>query len=271
MWVQRAVLSFSDQTPKAAFHPQTLNILRRLKDYLQTLELILSLFPNPFKTSDPTLDPQTKTRIVAALADPNPQETVSSPRYFADILDALLTNIETKSRNYKKSSLQAVFLMNNYSYVLSALRTDLPNLAPGDYELRCEKGLAKWREVYLDGWKPVLEHLMDITYVSGGKVQGQLGRAQREVIKEKFKVGFPTKEMEINLTNNDPAELQHRIRNHACLLARPLGPGPHAPHRTVKGTSVPRFAHVRPILRQVPNHRILQEPGQVHPMGQGGG
>lgn len=154
------------------------------------------------KTTDPTLDPQTKIRVGSALCNPNlPQG--GSQLFFTEIITALISNIETKARSYRKPNLQSVFLMNNYQFIHVALRGELAGMVSADAVMRCEKGLAKNREVYLDGWKPLLEHLMDVTYVQGGKVQGQLGKSQRDVIKEKFKVGFDVSQRQHCLTSAD--------------------------------------------------------------------
>jgi hypothetical protein len=101
------------------------------------------------RTPDPTLDPTTKGKIVVALCDSN-LPTGSGPRFFAEIVEALLTNVETKARSYRKPYLQAMFYMNNYQFILSALRGELAGLVGDESEARCAKGLAKWREVYLD-------------------------------------------------------------------------------------------------------------------------
>ncbi|KAI9027967.1 Cullin repeat-like-containing domain protein [Hyaloraphidium curvatum] len=170
---------------------QTVSVLRRLLEYLPTVELLLTVFPDLYlRTSDPTADAGTKQKVAAALCDPSPppsQGGTRAGRFFDDVVDALLLNIQSKSRTYKRPGLSAVFLMNNHHFILRQLRASMLGVVRPETEGKCDKGLAKFRDAYLDSWKPLLEHLMDVTYVQGGKIQGQLSKPQRDAVKEKFR------------------------------------------------------------------------------------
>ncbi|TPX35775.1 hypothetical protein SmJEL517_g01873 [Synchytrium microbalum] len=143
----------------------TLTTLRRLLDYSQTVESLL----NPHGDS----------------ANGQPEAMY---KFFTEVLDALSSNLETKSKAYKKPMLSVVFLLNNYHYICKILRlTPLGDLLGRDVEVKFEKLLAKQKELYLTGWKPALECLMDTTFITGGKIEKTLSKQQRDVIKDKFK------------------------------------------------------------------------------------
>ena len=85
--------------------------------------------------------------------------------------------------------LSVVFLLNNYHYISKVLRqTTLGDLLGREIEIKFEKLLSKQKQLYIDGWRPALECLMDTTFITGGKIEKTLSKQQRDVIKDKFKV-----------------------------------------------------------------------------------
>ncbi|KAF9355141.1 exocyst complex component exo70 [Mortierella sp. NVP85] len=120
--------------------------------------------------------------------------------YFADVLEALVQNIEAKSRFYKKGhALSQIFLLNNYHYISKAVRTtpglleiingpDSANVPPNSLTSAIyDRPLKQNVDLYQDNWKTCVEHLMDVTYVQDGGVQQVLNSNQRQMVKDKFK------------------------------------------------------------------------------------
>ena len=118
----------------------------------------------------------------------------------ADVLEALVQNIDAKSKFYKKGqALTQLFLLNNYFYISKSVRTT-PGLldiingsdAGGQPAVSLtsavyEKPLKQNVDLYQDNWKTCVEHLMDVTYVQDGGLQQVLNSNQRQMIKDKFK------------------------------------------------------------------------------------
>lgn len=116
------------------------------------------------------------------------------------MLEALVQNIESKSKFYKKGqSLTQLFLLNNYFYISKSVRTtpglleiingpDASSQPPTSLtSVVYEKPLKQNVDLYQDNWKTCVEHLMDVTYVQDGGVQHVLNSNQRQMVKDKFK------------------------------------------------------------------------------------
>jgi hypothetical protein len=116
------------------------------------------------------------------------------------VLEALVQNIDSKSRFYKKGqSLIQLFLLNNYFYISKSVRTtpgllevingpDAGNAPPSSLASAVyERPLKQNVDLYQDNWKGCVEHLMDVTYVHDGGLQQALNSSQRQVVKDKFK------------------------------------------------------------------------------------
>ncbi|KAJ3092877.1 Exocyst complex component 7 [Quaeritorhiza haematococci] len=148
----------------------TLNTLKRLLDYTSTVDQMLA----------------DGWGVTAAL----PVTTFAS--FMSDVIEALTTNLESKAKGYTKSkqpTLGVVFLLNNYHYIYKTIHSQtrlLQMLGPGVDE-KYSKLVTKQKEAYQDSWKPLVEHLMDQTYIQGGVIQKTLTKAQREIVKDKFK------------------------------------------------------------------------------------
>ncbi|KAF8937866.1 Cullin repeat-like-containing domain protein [Dissophora ornata] len=174
----------------------TLNYMRRLMNYQPMVESILNLIGDG-NWNNPEGSASQNRRSQA------PGRSGRSPllqHYFADVLEALVQNIEAKSRFYKKGqTLTQLFLLNNYFYISKSVRTT-PGLLEvingpdtGNQPLNSlpsavyERPLKQNADQYQDNWKTCVEHLMDVTYVQDGGLQQVLNSNQRQMVKDKFK------------------------------------------------------------------------------------
>ncbi|KAF9986937.1 exocyst complex component exo70 [Mortierella antarctica] len=175
----------------------TLNYMKRLMSYQPMVESILNLLGDGNWNNPESTTPQTRRS----------QATRSSNRssvlqhYFADVLEALVQNIDAKSKFYKKGqSLTQLFLLNNYFYISKSVRTtpglleliNGPDSATSTPAINLnsavyERPLKQNVDLYQDNWKSCVEHLMDVTYVQDGGVQQVLNSNQRQMVKDKFK------------------------------------------------------------------------------------
>ncbi|TPX33934.1 hypothetical protein SeMB42_g07417 [Synchytrium endobioticum] len=143
----------------------TLTTLRRLIDNSETVESLL----NPNVT-------------------PGLGRTEATIKYFNEVLDALSQKLEAKSKAYKKPMLSVVFLLNNYHYISKVLRqSPVGGFLGRDVEIKFDTLLSRQKELYINGWRPALECLMDTTMIIGGKIDKALSDPQRKIIKEKFR------------------------------------------------------------------------------------
>ncbi|KAJ8013497.1 hypothetical protein DPEC_G00030400 [Dallia pectoralis] len=112
--------------------------------------------------------------------------------YICKVLGNLQLNLLSKSKVYEDSALSAVFLHNNYNYILKSLeKSELIQLVT----VTQKKAESSYRElieqqiqVYQRSWQKVTEHIMDRNMPSfqpGTKLKDK----ERQMIKEKFK-GF---------------------------------------------------------------------------------
>ncbi|KAF9200335.1 exocyst complex component exo70 [Haplosporangium sp. Z 27] len=174
----------------------TLNYMKRLMSYQPIVESILNLIGDGNWNSPEAGASQNRRSQAAGKSG----RSTALQHYFADVLEALVQNIESKSKFYKKGqSLTQLFLLNNYFYISKSVRTTpglldiingpdtagVPaiNLTSAIYE----KPLKQNVDHYQDNWKTCVEHLMDVTYVQDGGVQQVLNSNQRQMVKDKFK------------------------------------------------------------------------------------
>ncbi|KAG0198146.1 exocyst complex component exo70 [Mortierella sp. GBA30] len=174
----------------------TLNYIKRLMAYQPMVESILNLLGDGNWNSSEPGGPQSRRSQAAGRSG----RSAVVQHYFADVLEALVQNIEAKSKFYKKGhSLTQLFLLNNYFYISKSVRTtpgllDLingpdaanspaNNLTSAVYERPLKQNV----DLYQDNWKGCVEHLMDVTYVHDGGVQQVLNSNQRQMVKDKFK------------------------------------------------------------------------------------
>ncbi|ORX90514.1 Exo70 exocyst complex subunit [Basidiobolus meristosporus CBS 931.73] len=180
-------------------HELTSNVLNHCKRLLDYQETVVSLLTNGL--------------VQDALAD---QAVVR--KYFANVLDVVIANINEKAKGYKKPYLGTVFLMNNYHYLLKVIRsTKLESILGSEMVSKYEKLNKKQQDAYQECWKSVVEYLMDVTYVRGGVLKSNLTGSERAAIKEKFKNFNNDFEelfrMQKSYSIPDPELRQHIIRN----------------------------------------------------------
>ncbi|KAF9965642.1 exocyst complex component exo70 [Mortierella alpina] len=175
----------------------TLNYMKRLMSYQPMVESILNLLGDGNWNNPESATPNRRSQATRSNRNSVLQH------YFADVLEALVQNIDAKSKFYKKGqSLTQLFLLNNYFYISKSVRT-----TPGLLELIngpdssatiggstnslnsavYERPLKQNVDLYQDNWKSCVEHLMDVTYVQDGGVQQVLNSNQRQMVKDKFK------------------------------------------------------------------------------------
>ncbi|RKP08888.1 Cullin repeat-like-containing domain protein, partial [Thamnocephalis sphaerospora] len=158
------------------FTTETLNSLKRLLEYDERVEQMLTTL------GIGNWNLQTKTRTK------NAAETGIVGSYVLDVIDTLMASLESLSRSYGKPTLAAIFLMNNYRYIVQSIdqsfRKWVGDTAPQKYH----QLVKKQQDLYQDSWKPVIGILMDVTYIKGGEVKKSLSSSEKAQIKEKFRV-----------------------------------------------------------------------------------
>uniref|UniRef100_A0A3Q3K925 Exocyst complex component 7 n=2 Tax=Monopterus albus TaxID=43700 RepID=A0A3Q3K925_MONAL len=114
--------------------------------------------------------------------------------YICKVLGNLQLNLLSKSKVYEDSALSAIFLHNNYNYILKSLeKSELIQLvtvtqkkAESSYKELIEQQI----QMYQRSWYKVTEHLTDRNMPNAIYHQGaKLKDKERQVIKDKFK-GF---------------------------------------------------------------------------------
>ncbi|KAG0235112.1 exocyst complex component exo70 [Mortierella sp. GBA43] len=170
----------------------TLNYIKRLMTHQPMVESILNLIGDGSWNASEAA-PQ------ARRSGGRSGRNAALQHYFADVLEALVQNIEAKSKFYKKNVLTQIFLLNNYFYISKSVRTtpgllevlngpDSANAPPNSLTSAIyERPLKQNVDQYQDNWKTCVEHLMDVTYVQDGGVQQVLNSNQRQMVKDKFK------------------------------------------------------------------------------------
>lgn len=167
----------------------SLNFLRRLLDYQDTVQIMLQSIGESNWHSSSDGAGLKSSASVATLSRQVSQGIGSNPgiirKYFLDVLDALNSNLESKSRQYKKSVVASIFLLNNYHYVYKSIRSHpkLLSVVGKEIEVKYEKLYLKSKDSYLDSWKPILERLMSIMVIP----KDHLKTSEKNSIKDKLK------------------------------------------------------------------------------------
>ncbi|KAL7752873.1 exocyst complex component exo70 [Sorochytrium milnesiophthora] len=158
----------------------TLGFLRRLLDYPETTEMMLNSLGEATWSSS-------ATDYLASSAQGGSARLMR--RYLVEVLNALESNLENKSRQYKKSVLTTLFMLNNYQYLLKTIlsHSRFSAMLGSDVEQRFEKQIKGYKNQYQDSWKPVIEHLMDVTVIQGGHIKTSMSNSERTNIKDRFK------------------------------------------------------------------------------------
>ncbi|XP_072167863.1 exocyst complex component 7-like [Diadema setosum] len=164
--------------------------LENLLDYVETAAAMLAT------QKDPTLqmrsaDPKAKQRRVAT--------------YVGKVLGALSLNLDQKAKTYSDQYLGAMFLLNNYHYILKSLQRSglikLVVLSNPDIESHYEEIIKEQKKEYSKSWNKVLAHILEVNKpVATQRLApdaAKLKDKERQQIKEKFK-GFNTELEELH-------------------------------------------------------------------------
>ncbi|XP_047232681.1 exocyst complex component 7 isoform X1 [Girardinichthys multiradiatus] len=135
------------------------------------------------------LDPRETSSASSSTSDFN-KRLLSS--YICKVLGNLQLNLLSKSKVYEDSALSAIFLHNNYNYILKSLeKSELIQLVTVTHrkaESSYKELIKQQIDFYQRSWLKVLEHLTDKNmpvFQPGAKLKDK----ERQVIKDKFK-GF---------------------------------------------------------------------------------
>ncbi|CAJ0880946.1 4128_t:CDS:10, partial [Entrophospora sp. SA101] len=160
-------------------HEMTINTLqhmKRMSDYPETIEqILLTLGDGNWNVSDK--DPNFSRNRAGGL-------TIGSDvvkHYYS-----LALSLDSKARTYKKTSLTCIFLLNNYQYILKAIRTQFSKLLDPEVERKYESLVQKCNDGYQDTWKACFANLMDYTVVRG-TLKSTLSPNDKQTFKEKLK------------------------------------------------------------------------------------
>ncbi|XP_014864810.1 PREDICTED: exocyst complex component 7 isoform X4 [Poecilia mexicana] len=135
------------------------------------------------------LDPRETSSASGSTSDFN-KRLLSS--YICKVLGNLQLNLLSKSKVYEDSALSAIFLHNNYNYILKSLEKSeliqLVTVTQRKAESSYRELIKQQIDIYQRSWLKVLEHLTDKNmpiFQPGAKLKDK----ERQVIKDKFK-GF---------------------------------------------------------------------------------
>ncbi|XP_038130079.1 exocyst complex component 7 isoform X9 [Cyprinodon tularosa] len=135
------------------------------------------------------LDPRETSSASSSTSDFN-KRLLSS--YICKVLGNLQLNLLSKSKVYEDSALSAIFLHNNYNYILKSLEKSeliqLVNVTQRKAENSYRELMKQQIDAYQRSWQKVLDNLTDRNmpvFQPGAKLRDR----ERQVIKDKFK-GF---------------------------------------------------------------------------------
>lgn len=224
----------------------TMNHMKRICEYLEFTEILFVSFSNFHWTSSNSSTPVSSTpaakdldflhRIVQSTiqfkkknqsiltpASTTPPQRDSDSlsvqqafpntrKYLLDLFTELLSNLETKSKGYKKGGggsaigsgraegatasgdkntpkpvISTIFLINNFHFILKNIRTQPLLLHLLDVEAKLEKRVGEELAAYQECWNHIIEHLMDTTFIRNGEIKQQLSSSERQNIKDRFK------------------------------------------------------------------------------------
>ncbi|XP_078611801.1 exocyst complex component 7-like isoform X1 [Branchiostoma floridae x Branchiostoma japonicum] len=145
--------------------------------------------------------------------------------YIGKVLGALQLNLENKAKGYDDPALTAIFLLNNYHYILKTLKSSglmrVVVLQTSDIEEHYEDIIREQKRLYSKSWSGVLRHILEISgkTVSQQRAAPQMGKLkdkERQTIKDRFK-GFNQEFDDIYRTQKGYAipdqELRQTLRN----------------------------------------------------------
>ncbi|XP_030840081.1 exocyst complex component 7 isoform X2 [Strongylocentrotus purpuratus] len=185
----------SNMPKDGTVHGLTSNALIFLDNLLDFVETAAAMLATQ---KDPTLqmrsaDPKAKQRRVAT--------------YVGKVLGALSLNLDQKAKTYSDQYLGALFLLNNYHYILKSLQRSgllkLVVLSNPDIETHYEDIIKEQKREYSRSWNKVLAYILEVNKPVGTQRLAQdaakLKDKERQQIKDKFK-GFNTELEDLHRT-----------------------------------------------------------------------
>ncbi|XP_064171363.1 exocyst complex component 7 isoform X7 [Anguilla rostrata] len=136
------------------------------------------------------LDPRESSSSASSYSSEFSRRLLST--YICKVLGNLQLNLLSKSKVYEDSALSAIFLLNNYNYILKSLEKSeliqLVGVTNRKAEVSYRELMEQQMQVYQRSWLKVTEYVTDRnmpTFQPGTKLKDK----ERQMIKEKFK-GF---------------------------------------------------------------------------------
>ncbi|XP_066291723.1 exocyst complex component 7-like isoform X3 [Branchiostoma lanceolatum] len=108
--------------------------------------------------------------------------------YIGKVLGALQLNLENKAKGYDDPALTAIFLLNNYHYILKSLKSSgllrVVVLQTSDIEEHYEDIIREQKRLYSKSWSGVLRHILEISgkTVSQQRAAPQMGKVRSILI-----------------------------------------------------------------------------------------
>ncbi|KAI9216767.1 Cullin repeat-like-containing domain protein [Blastocladiella britannica] len=156
----------------------TISFMKRLLEYPDSTESILLSIGEP--------DWSNATIRVADIKYITSSGSLTR-KYFYQVLTALESTLETRGKTYKKPALAIIFHANNVHYILKNVKQGkLNGLLGVDGVLKYERTLKRHRDAFQDQFRPLLEHLMDVTVIHGGAIRKDMSNGERTAVKDKF-------------------------------------------------------------------------------------
>ncbi|XP_019616763.1 PREDICTED: exocyst complex component 7-like isoform X6 [Branchiostoma belcheri] len=140
--------------------------------------------------------------------------------YIGKVLGALQLNLENKAKGYDDPALTAIFLLNNYHYILKTIKSSgllqVVVLQTSDIVEHYEDIIREQKRLYSKSWSGVLRHILEISgkTVSQQRAAPQMGKLkdkERQTIKDRFK-GFNQEFDDIYRTQKGYAIPDHELR-----------------------------------------------------------
>jgi hypothetical protein len=92
-----------------------------------------------------------------------------------DIIGNLIQNLENKAKYYKKAVPQSIFLLNNFGYVLKALKvSQLSRVSTLEIEQDLKGRLDKQAEILLANWAILCDLYLTTGPLSGDKLKEKI-------------------------------------------------------------------------------------------------
>ncbi|KAK3738705.1 hypothetical protein QZH41_006251 [Actinostola sp. cb2023] len=170
-----------------------------LDDVLQTLIFMDQLLPY-VETVGNVLATQQEDQMGGVIYRDEGQLTRITAEYVQRVLGSLGLNLQLKAKVYESMTLSALFLLNNYHYILKALQRSglIALLNDGEItniEDKYQIVVEEQKNMYDKCWSKVLHYLLEMDKPGAtpkyADVGAKLKDKQRQTIKDKFK-GFNT-------------------------------------------------------------------------------